>query len=77
MVDIKTELDKKLIEESFSSRRPKLLNNSKTTFKQLKDTFTALLNNGMVKFTKNVPKADVYLTTTDGNWFVSSYLRPE
>lgn len=77
MVDIKTELDRKLIEESFSSRRPKLLNNSKTTFKQLKDAFTSLLNNGMVKFTKNVPKVDVYLTTTDGNWFVSSYLRPE
>lgn len=77
MIDIKTELDRKLLEESFSSRRPKLLNNNKTTFKQLKDTFTALLNNGIVKFTKNVPKVDVYLTATDGNWFVSSYLRPE
>ena len=77
MVDIKTELDRKLIEESFSSRRPKLLNNCKTTFKQLKDAFTSLLSNGMLKFTKNVPKADVYLTTTDGNWFVSSYLRPK
>ena len=77
MVDISKELDKKILEESFSSKKPHIFNDDKTTFKQLKELFTDIFDSRVIKFTKKVPKVDAYLTMKDGNWFVSSYLRPE
>lgn len=77
MVDISKELDKKILEESFSSKKPYIFNDDKTTFKQLKELFTDIFDSRVIKFTKKVPKVDAYLTMKDGNWFVSSYLRPE
>ena len=77
MVDISKELDKKILEESFSSKKSHIFNDDKTTFKQLKELFTDIFDSRVIKFTKKVPKVDAYLTVKDGNWFVSSYLRPE
>lgn len=77
MVDIGKELDKKLLGESFSSKKPHIFNDDKTTFKQLKDLFTEVFDTRMVKFSKKVPKIDAYLTVKDGDWYVSSYFRPE
>ena len=77
MVDISKELDKKILGESFSARKPHIFNDDKTTFKQLKDIFTDVFDQHVITFTKKVPKIDTYLTVKDGNWFVSSYLRPE
>ena len=77
MVDISKEIDKKIMNESFSSKKPHLFNNDKTTFKQLKDLFTEVFDTRMLKFSKKVPTVDVYLTAKDGDWYVSSYLRPK
>lgn len=77
MVDISKELDSKILGESFSAKKPHIFNDDKTTFKQLKELFTDVFDTRMIKFTKKVPKIDAYLTVRDGNWLVSSYLRPE
>ena len=77
MVDISKELDRKILKESFSSKKSHIFNDDKTTFKQLKELFTDIFDSRVIKFTKKVPKVDAYLTVKDGNWFVSSYLRPE
>lgn len=77
MVDISKELDKNILNESFSSKRPHLFNDDRTTFKQLKELFTNVFDGKMMKFSKKVPSIDVYLTTRDGDWYVSSYLRPK
>ena len=77
MVDISIELDKKILGESFSIKKPHMFNDEKTTFKQLKELFTDIFGTTTMKFSKKVPKVDAYLTTRDGDWYVSSYLRPE
>lgn len=77
MVDIRNEIDKIVLVESFSSKKPHIFNDDKTTFKQLKDLFTSIFDSRVIKFSRKVPKLDAYLTVKDGNWFVSSYLRPE
>ena len=77
MIDIRREIDKNVIGESFSSKKPHIFGNGKTTFKQLKELFTEIFDSRIIKFSKRVPKIDAYLTVKDGNWFVSSYLRPE
>lgn len=77
MVDIRKEIDNKIVNESFSAKKPHIFNDDKTTFKQLKQLFTDVFDTRMITFSKKVPKVDAYLTMKDGNWFVSSYLRPE
>ena len=77
MIDIRKEIDKSIIGESFSSKKPHIFGDDKTTFKQLKDLFTDIFDTRIIKFSKKVPKVDAYLTVKDGNWYVSSYLRPE
>lgn len=77
MIDIRREIDKNVIGESFSSKKPHIFGNGKTTFKQLKELFTDIFDSRIIKFSKHVPKIDAYLTVKDGNWYVSSYLRPE
>ena len=77
MVDIRKEIDSKIVSESFSAKKPHIFNDDKTTFKQLKQLFTDVFDTRMITFSKKVPKIDAYLTVKDGNWFVSSYLRPE
>lgn len=76
MIDIRKEIDSKIVNESFSAKKPHIFNDDKTTFKQLKQLFTDVFDTRMITFSKKVPKIDAYLTVKDGSWFVSSYLRP-
>ena len=79
MIDLQHELEMNIIGESkaFPISKHHMFNNDKLTFKDLKELFTDVFGSRMIKFTKKLPKVDAYLTTTDGEWYVSSYLRPK
>lgn len=77
MVDLNKEIDKVMLEESWNAKKPDLFNDGKTTFKQLRDVLTSTFGSQTLCFTKSMPKIDAYLTMRDGNWYVSSYLRPK
>ena len=74
MIDIKD-----ILEESkyFSPNKKHVFRDANFKFKDLKNLFNAAFGAHLVKFSKKVPKFDVYFTTTDGKWFISSYDRPK
>ena len=59
-----------------STKQHHLFNDETMTFKQLKDTLSDALGDRVVKMSRKVPMIDLYLTKKDGDWFVSSYVRP-
>ena len=46
------------------------------TFKQLKDVFTDVFGSYIVKVSRKVPMAAVYVTNKDGEFFISSVNKP-
>lgn len=46
------------------------------TFRHLRDTLADVFNDNIIKISKKTPTIDLYLTKSNGNWFVSSYVRP-
>lgn len=75
MIIIEKEISKRL-DESISHKQHHLFRDDNTTFKQLKDILSDALGNRVVKMSRKVPMIDLYLTQKDGDWLVSSYVRP-
>lgn len=75
MISIENEISKQL-NESASNKQHYLFRDEKTTFRQLKDALSDALGDRVVKMSRKVPSIDLYLTKKDGDWLVSSYVRP-
>lgn len=59
-----------------STKQHHLFKDEKTTFRQLKEILSDALGNRIVKMSRKVPMINLYLTQKDGDWLVSSYVRP-
>lgn len=75
MIDIREEIQQKMVLESKKSHH--IFNNDSMTFKQLKDVFTDVFDTSIVKVSRRVPMAALYLTCKDGDFYVASCGTPE
>ena len=73
MISIEKEISQQLNE---STKQHHLFHDEKTTFRQIKDILSDALGDRVVKMSRKVPMIDLYLTQRDGDWLVSSYVRP-
>lgn len=76
MIDIKQTIEQHFLHESTNKKRY-IFSNDNITFKDLKNIFKDVFGMNSIKFSKRVPKLHLYLTKSDGQTYVSSYLRPQ
>lgn len=74
MIDIAEAIQQKMMNESKKAHR--IFNNDSLTFKQLKDIFTDVFDSYIVKVSRNVPVASMYVTNKDGEFYIASVDKP-